>query len=238
MHILHLSTLLRCDARKLARDPVLAFALALPFVLAPLLRFGLPPLEAALLELPEPVELAASRPFIGIAAILLVAMLAGWLVGFLLLEEREHRTLQALAVTPLTLRGFVLWRLALPALLALVGALVLVGVGDLACPGAATTLLLLVLAAASATSFALFLASYADNEVEGLALAKIGGLAFVLPAALTFVEGPLGWLGGVLPPYWIVRAWLEPSPVLALVGALELAAWGWWLLQRFAARID
>lgn len=228
-----ISVLLRGDVRKLARDPVLAISAMVPLVLALVLRFGLPIVETAL-----PIDLGPYRGMIGVSAILLSAMLAGWVVGFLLLEERAGRTLQAIGVTPLTLRGFVLWRLVLPAMIALIGGSLIVIVGGVALPSPARALAALLLAAACAPAFALFLVGFADNEVEGLALAKIGGLAFVLPVAATFVEGPLGWLGGILPPWWIVQIWTG-APLIMVVGGLGCAAaWGLWLLRRFAARLD
>ncbi|MFV8753979.1 hypothetical protein ACNOYE_25830 [Nannocystaceae bacterium ST9] len=213
-------------------------AALVPVVLTLVLRFGLPLAESALLALDRPLDLRPQHPVICVSAMLLTAMLAGWVVGFLLLEERENRTLQAIGVTPLTLRGFVLWRLALPTMIALLGGLLIMALGDCGVPSAGRAMITALLAAACAPAFTLFLVGFADNEVEGLALAKIGGLSFVLPVAATFVEGPSTWLGGLLPPYWIVRVWLGGPAWMAGAGLACTLAWGAWLLRRFAARID
>jgi fluoroquinolone transport system permease protein len=232
-----IAALLRSDARKLVRDPVLLVSALVPIVLALVLRFGLPVAQAALLSLPDPLDLGPHRPVIAASAMLLCAMLAGWVVGFLLLEERENRTLLAIGVTPLTLRGFVLWRLALPSMIALIGGLLIAIVG--ACVvDLGRALLGLLLAAACAPLFALFLVGFADNEVEGLALAKIGGLSFVLPVVATFVEGPWTWLGAILPPWWAVRVVQGEPAWTAVAGLACTSAWGAWLLVRFRARID
>lgn len=233
-----IAVLLRNDARKLVRDPVLLISALVPIVLALVLRFGLPFAEASLLTLSEPLDLGPQRPVIGVSALLLAAMLAGWVVGFLLLEERENRTLQAIGVTPLTLRGFVLWRLALPSSIALIGGLVILVFGDCGVPSFARALVSLLLAAVCAPAFALFLVGFADNEVEGLAVAKIGGLSFVLPVVATFVEGPWTWVGGLLPPYWVVRVYAGGPAWMAAAGLACTAVWGAWLLRRFTARID
>jgi fluoroquinolone transport system permease protein len=233
-----IAALLRSDLRKLVRDPVLLISALVPIVLALVLRFGVPVAEAALMTLPEPLDLGPHRPVIGASAMLLAAMLAGWVVGFMLLEERENRTLQAIGVTPLTLRGFVLWRLALPGLIAAIGGLLILLVGDCGVPDFVRASVGLVLAAACAPLFALVLVGFADNEVEGLALAKIGGLSFVLPVVATFVEGPWTWVGGVLPAYWVVRV-VDGGPAwMGVVGLACVVLWGAWLLRRFAARID
>jgi fluoroquinolone transport system permease protein len=224
-----IAVLLRSDVRKLARDSVMLVSVLVPIVLALVLRFGLPL---------APLDLEPHRGVIGASALLLTAMLAGWVVGFLLLEEREHRTLQAIGVTPLTLRGFVLWRLALPGIIALVGGTLILAVGDCGVPNFARAIVGLLLAAACAPAFALFLVDFADNEVEGLALAKIGGLSFVLPVVATFVEGPWTWLGAALPAWWVVRVYAGGPAWMGVAGLACTLAWGAWLLRRFAARID
>lgn len=224
-----IAALLRSDARKLVRDPVLLISAMVPIALALVLRFGVPVAEA---------WLGPHRPVIGASAMLLGAMLAGWVVGFMLLEERENRTLQAIGVTPLTLRGFVLWRLALPTMIAALGGSLILVVGECGVPDFTRALVGLLLAAACAPAFALFLVGFADNEVEGLAIAKIGGLSFVLPVVATFVEGPWTWLGGLLPPYWVVRVYAGGPAWMGLAGLACTMVWAAWLLRRFATRID
>ncbi|NJK32704.1 MAG: hypothetical protein HC927_09995, partial [Deltaproteobacteria bacterium] len=105
-------------------------------------------------------------------------------------------------------------------------------------PGPLPVALALLLAAACAPLFALFLVGYADSEVEGLALGKIGGLAFVLPIVALFFNGPITWIGGLLPPYWVARIYAGGPLWMIVPGLLSVGLWLIPLLRRFAARID
>src|SRR5690606_16784652 len=113
-----------------------------------------------------------------------------------------QRMIPALSVTPLTRRGFVIWRLLSPTAIALVGglAVVVLGGGDAIALDRAMVACLLM--AATAPLFSLALVSVADNEVTGLALAKFGGLVFMLPLVTLYLDDSWIWLAAVLPTFW------------------------------------
>jgi fluoroquinolone transport system permease protein len=231
-----IAALLKTDLHKLARDPVLLVGALLPVVLAVVLRAGLPVLEHALAELA--FDLGPHHITIVAGALVISVMMAGWIVGFLLLEDRTQQMLPALGVTPLTRRGFLLWRLSLPIVIALLGGVLLVGLGHSVVPDLGRALAAVALLAAWAPGFALMLVAFADNEVEGLALAKFGGLVLMLPLVTLYLDGPWVWAAGVLPPFWAVQLlaggpWWLLGPGLAVSGL-----WLWWMWQRFAARAD
>lgn len=229
--------LLTTDLRKLARDPVLFVGALLPVVLTVVLRVGVPALEQALSE-SVGFDLGPHRPTILAGTLVISVMMAGWIVGFMLLEERTQQVLPALGVTPLTRRGFLLWRLSLPIVIALLGGMLLVGLGRTGVTDLARALAAVALLAAWAPGFALMLVAFADNEVEGLALAKFGGLATMLPLVTLYLDGPWVWVAGVLPPFWAVRL-LAGGPWWLLVPGLVVAGlWLWWMLRRFSARAD
>ncbi len=229
-----IALLLRTDLRRLGRDPVLLATLMVPVLLSSLLGFALPEVHARLA--PLGVDLGPHLPVIAAFVVVLAAMMPGWVVGFFLLEERAQRTLMALGVTPLTLRGFVVWRLALPAVLALLGGLLAMAASARLLPDASSGLAAVLLASLCAPSFTLFLVGFADSEVEGLALAKIGGSAFVLPVVAIYVESPWGWLGGVMPTYWVARLYVGGPAWMLVPGLLGVSAWMLVLLRRLAAR--
>jgi fluoroquinolone transport system permease protein len=228
--------LLRTDLRKLARDPVLLVGALLPIVLAVVLRVAVPALELTLAAVP--FDLGPHRTTIAAGAMVISVMMSGWIVGFMLLEERTQQMLPALGVTPLTRRGFLLWRLSLPIAIALLGGLLLVGLGRTGMADVGRAIAAVALLAAWAPGFALMLVAFADNEVEGLALAKFGGLVSMLPLVTLYVDGPWVWVAGMLPPFWAVQLlaggpWWLLGPGVAMSGL-----WLWWMLRRFAARAD
>ena len=74
--------------------------------------------------------------------------------------------------------------------------------------------------------YALTLAAFAANKVQGFALAKAMGVALTPPVLAFFVEPPLQWLLGVDPLFW-------PAKLLWLIEARSAGVWSVLLLGLF-----
>jgi fluoroquinolone transport system permease protein len=123
------------------------------------------------------------------------------MTGLLMLDERDENVISYYAVTPLMRRGYMVYRLVLPSVLCtLLSSLYLIASGLFSIQLDHIYILLLV--AIEAPCFALFLASFAANKVEGLALSKIGGLFIAGPIVVYFVPTPWQIIGAWIPTYW------------------------------------
>ncbi len=210
-----LAALLAADGRNLTRDPVLLFV-ALFFVpLGLAVRFGLPALQAWLAQ-----DLTPWLPLLAAFLITTTPLTFGWAAGFLLLDERDEGVLTAFAVTPFSARRFLAWRLALPTAVGFGAALLVLPLAGL---GAAPDALLAAAAVAAleAPIYALFLASFAANKIEGMALGKMASLFSLGPLAL-LLPWPWQAAGTILPPYWIARTLTDASPWPACAAGLLL----------------
>lgn len=228
------------DVLNVRRDPMLRWIPLLPLVLALLIRNFFP----ALIERVEGALHLSPTGYWGdlmsYLLLTLVPCLIGMVVGFLLLDQRDDRTLRALQVTPLPLNHYLAYRLLAPLLASLLlipPAYVLSGLGRLTLPA---LILCSISAAPAAPLFALFLAGFARNKIQGLALQKVSVIFFVLPLPALLFGGRWTLLPGLLSPlYWPARAlWAFRNRqadagwfLLAglAVDALLLA----WLLRRF-----
>lgn len=227
------------DVRNVQRDPMLRWFVLIPIGVALLMRFGVPLLN----------EVAAARwgftlePYDALIAsfyLFLMPGLVGMVSGFLLLDQRDDHTLTALRVTPLPFWQYLLYVLGVPTLLgALVGALFIEATGLVELPTAA------VIGAAAAAApiapvYALFLARFASNKVEGFALAKAVGVIQIPPVLAWWVDEPWQWLFGLVPYYFpakVVWSAAEGGPVaIYVIGALASQAVLLWLLLRHAER--
>jgi fluoroquinolone transport system permease protein len=226
------------DAQSVRRDALLRWMVLLPLGLAVLVRLGWPLLEARIQTLFQ-LDLAPYHTLITSAFLVLVPQLFGMVIGFLLLDQRDDHTLMALQVTPMSLGGYLAYRVIVPLVLSalvLLAVIPLVGLVEVAF----VPLLISALASAALTPlFALFLAAFAANKVQGFALVK--GLGIVLLPALIayFVPFPWQWALGLSPVYWPLKlfwelqagapdAWLYGLVGLVYQGLLLLA-----LLRRF-----
>jgi fluoroquinolone transport system permease protein len=225
------------DALSVRRDSMLRWLAAFPLIFGLAIRFGLPPLGTWLDQRFE-VQIADYHTLIGSFLVLIMPALAGALIGFLLLEQRDDGTLTALQVTPLTARAYALWRLAVPMLLSALGGLLLLWLAGLPGPGLPGRLLAVTAAAPLAPAWAFFMASFASNKVQGFALVKAAGAINWPPVVAWFVSPELRRLFGVCPTYWPVEVYWElaagRSPLLPLVmGSAYLAVVTLLLLRRF-----
>ena len=212
------------DLRSVRRDSLLSWMIFMPLFLGFFIRLAVPPLRIRLLELMG-FDLAPYYPVvIAYFLVMLTPMVFGMLIGFLLLDERDDDTLQALQVTPLTMNAYLTYRLAVPILLSIAMTFVIFPLAGLVRMPAIELLLVALVAAPMAPLMALFLASFAGNKVEGFALLKAVGGILVLPVVSYFLPANWGLLFGVMPTYWAIKVfWLMQE---GQAGALAFAAVG------------
>lgn len=171
-------------------------------------------------------------------ALMLPAALIGWVVGFLLLEDRDEGTLLALAVTPVGKGGVLGFRLVAAGLLSAVLAAVTLPFvrPGLDLFGVLATLVLVGLSGVLAT---VILPAIARNKVEGLALTKVSNLVILVPLA-ALLPAPFRYLFGWLPSYWLGELlFVEAGPVwvsLAFVAGVVLHLMAIGLLVRHFLR--
>ena len=101
------------DARNVARDSMLRWLVGTPIAYALAFRWGVPVLRTWLGER-YGFELTPYYPLLASFLVLITPALIGAVVGFLLLDHRDDRTLTALQVTPLTVEGYLAYRIAVP----------------------------------------------------------------------------------------------------------------------------
>ncbi|HEV2147613.1 MAG TPA: hypothetical protein VGR37_09450 [Longimicrobiaceae bacterium] len=190
------------DRISVGRDPLLRWILVLAPASALVVRWIFPPLLARVEEATG-VDLAPHVPaLVGYVLLLLVPNLVGMVVGFLLLDQRDDDTLAALRVTPVPLAGYLAYRLAGPVLLTIAVTLALFPIAGLMDVGPAALLASTLAAAPLAPLFALFLAAFAANKVQGFALTKATGVLLIAPLVAYFVESGWRWALGVVPTFW------------------------------------
>lgn len=195
------------DLKNISRDPILLAAVFAPFILAIMMRYGLPFVSEILLgELS--FDLSQYYNLIMSVLILITPMMMGMLSGFLILDERDENILTFYSVTPLSKSGYLFYRVAMPTVISfLLSFFVFYFIGITECR---VELLIPVLLLCSLESpmMALFLAAFASNKVEGLALSKAFGILFLAPAAGYFIESNWQYLAGIAPTFWVSKSLL------------------------------
>jgi fluoroquinolone transport system permease protein len=206
------------DIRNIRRDSLVAWMIYIPIMMALLVRFGAPPLTASLLEqynfdLTEYYPVLLSYFFIGMCPIVF-----GAVIGFLLLDEKDDRTLSALQVTPMPLSSYLIYRVSVPIILTIVMFFIIFPLANLTTFDVRMILICGIASAPMAPMLALFLASIAENKIQGFALMKLTGIFLLAPIFAYFVTSNWELAFGLLPTYW-------PLKVYWMLSAGEANVW-------------
>lgn len=236
------------DSRLILRDSFLRMMAAMIVLIALGLRFGLPPLPGyleGLSLLPGALGTEPASHYFPLAlayfSLFDGPLLVGFIFGFVVLDEKEDRTLDAMAVTPVALVDYMLWRsllswalgfgVTLAQMLFVGPALEQPGTDAAALPGVLPLINLCALAGLGAPLFMLFLSATASDKVQGFAMAKFIGLGGLLILVGWFLPSPLDWLPALFPPYLVAKAyWLSLSTGMGSgiggdAGASSLSLW-------------
>lgn len=218
-----LRTLIVVDARVLWRDPLLIWMTAMPIAMALLIRL----IAQGLANLfPETAPaFPAYYPVVMGGYLMTAPGMVGFVIGFLLLDERDAGTLRALRVTPLSMRHYLAYRVAGPLIAGTAATVIGYPIAGLVPIEFSALVTLAVLAGLAAPLLALVVAASAPNKVAGFAVVKVLNSLNLLPIAAFFVPPPLQYVAGVVPTYWPMRAlWSaaagEGYAVFVLIGAV------------------
>lgn len=231
------------DLKSIRRDSLLLYMIIVPPLMAPLVRLILPWLTTRASE-GFGVDLVPYHPMLlSFFFVLQIPLLFGVLVGLLVLDERDDDTLTALRVTPISMTGYALYRGGAAVLLSAFYVLVALPLTGLMPASVLPALVpISLLSGMLAPIFALTLAGFAANKVEGLALMKALGILLLGPFAAYFIDSNWQLLIGVLPTYWPAKAFWVASEggnywPYVIVGALYSLALVTLLLRRFRAKV-
>jgi fluoroquinolone transport system permease protein len=192
------------DSQILWRDPLLGWVLLLPLSVALMLRVLIPPITGTLAG--NGFQLEPFYPLVMSGYLMTAPGIVGMVVGFLLLDERDARTLSALRVTPLSVRQYLAYRVTGPLIVGTLTTLVAYPLAGLEPMPLSILLPIAAVGGLSAPTLALVLAIAAPNKVAGFAVVKVLNLINLLPLLAYFVPMPAQLFAGILPAFWPMRA--------------------------------
>lgn len=194
--IIHLLT---ADARRIFRDRMMWIFLLLPFMLIPILRWGVPwigtywpPLRA---------YDALSTGLISLTITVSPAMLA----ALLMLDEKDLNMFDSLRVLPISIRTFLIYRLGLITFFGGLAGMISLILAGLQGYSLSEILLTSVLMALFAPLVPLVIVAVAQNKIEGVSLLKAVNIAMGFPVMVILLAPSWEWISGLLPFYWLFK---------------------------------
>jgi fluoroquinolone transport system permease protein len=203
--------IVKSDFKNIIRDKSILMILFLPIVFWILLRF-VPPYG----EKYFPVMQEYRAYFLSLFC-LLSPVLLGFVLSFLILEEKDQNLVPLFQVLPLSIHKFMVIRVSFILLFSFVSGLLLI----------TTTGLIYIsfwkaVALAFACSFigpanAFIITAIARNKIEGVTFFKLLSLLLLAPIAGLFIPSDISMLFGIIPYYWIYLGFIPGNPALVSV---------------------
>jgi len=156
-------------------------------------------------------DLSSAYPIILVALSMLSAKIAGAVVGFSILDDRDDNILHTVKVAPLSLEVFISLKLLLIYFLSVVGTIFVLWFSNLGVLPWGTIFGIALVAALQAPLLALLINVVASNKVEGFAAIKGLNVLVVFPVVALFFRDAKEFLFAIEPSFW---------PAKALYGAL------------------
>lgn len=232
--------LLKYEAKTIIREPFQVFMCLLPVIMLLLYVYVIP----LVLGTMDPVNEAASRTATLILIVFLISMgmfFIGAMGAFLLLDQKDERTISTIAVTPVGTSGYLMFKMVYIYFLSVVSAaIVLLGIKYLAADkylvygvpvleNLKTEHIIAYSFASSlfAPALALLQGALSKNKVEGFALVKGTGIFAMVPILILLepFKGGLQYILGIFPNFWAIKALMLELIPSAFQSDLSFAAY-------------
>lgn len=164
-----------------------------------------------------------------ILSLIISGFIFGALAGFSLLDDRDDHVFTSIAISPMSLKQYIMIKLGFITLLSILSSIAVVFVAGI--EGFEWSLILVValLSSLQVPLHGLLINSFASNKVEGFVVMKASGFLLIFPIAAFFFVDQVQWVFALAPAFWPAKAiqarLLQPLIEANLVD-LGLNTWG------------
>ncbi|AFK22501.1 ABC transporter permease [Pyrococcus sp. ST04] len=187
----------RTDLKLLRRDPILLYSVGMTLVLLFIVRY----FKDRMGELYYAIALFV---------LIFIPMIFGMIPGFMMADEKENKTVQALRVIPISSEAFLVYRLTWASLVTVAFTVIAPHILDMEISqkGVLALVLLFLL---EVWIYGLLITIFAESRMQAITVSKILGWLLILPVAVKLVvlwrNLSTDWskLTAFLPTYWTYR---------------------------------
>lgn len=193
-------TVIKSELKNITRDKMYIFFILFPAFLGTAGYFLIPYIEGIV---------APGNPMAQIVAmflILITGFIFGAVTGFTLLDDKDDNVLMSLKITPISVRFYVIVKLAISYVFGFVAMIILVlATNFLPNSSFGTILLISIIGAIQGPMVALIVNSFARNKVEGFVIMKASGILLMIPVLVFFVQTWKEVFLVFVPGFWPAR---------------------------------
>lgn len=202
MHSTYL-TVLKADTKNILRDSSLVLMLIVPFAIIPIVRFGA---TALFDQFPEVNEYA---PMVVLMFGAMVAIFPAFVMGFVMMDEKDGGLNQVLRVLPFNLNKLIGLRVASMVFVGLANSTFFFALNGVIFFTVAEIIIFAINVSLFAPILAFLMLCISSNKIEAAAVLK--GITFVIFIAFLqfFIPSGLKYLLSPIPTFWVCRAFEE-----------------------------
>lgn len=213
-------SLAKYELKTITRDAMNLYMLVSPLFILALSAYGIPALFNSMSGA-DPATLQITMLLLVITIIAISSYILAAMGTFLLLDHKDENTLKTIAVTPLTLGGYLRFKLSYIYIMSIISTvIILLGTKLLASDAyiigsislfdnisVLDILLFSIVSSIIAPVFSLLQSAFAKNKVEGLAFVKGTGIVAILPVIMVLetFQGGLQYILGIFPNFWALK---------------------------------
>ena len=199
--MVYVGKLLASDLRSIIRDRLYLYAFALyPMMFAVVARFVIPWISENVYYL-EPFY-----PMLFMMMAIFLPMTFGFITAFLIMDERDENLLMVLRVMPISRSSYLIYRMLLMTFFSFIYVAMFPALTGLVEVPFLLYLPVAVLFAVFTPVIALIINVLASNKVQGFAVMKTLGSAFLLPLFALFIVENWKYVFGLIPNFWTFMA--------------------------------
>lgn len=219
-------------------DFMLYLALSVGLILGLLFKFGVPALDGVLLNIfhREAILMNHADKFDIIYAGF-IPFAYTYMAGMVGLEDIDNHTANALFVTPLGNRGYIISHFVIPAALGVLTTWLLYPVFHISNLTVRNVLFISLIWGIIGIVMALLMITASRNKMEGLVITRIEAVSMIAYLVPFFMKGRLQYLFAWLPSWWIGKSISTGNPVIYILCVAISCTWLCVLYHRFKKRI-
>jgi len=189
------------DMRNIVRDRLLLYsAFLIPLIIILFTRLVIPWISENI----APVE--QYYPLLFMLIVITIPLMFGFVIGFLIMDERDENLLIVLRVMPISRNTYLLYRMLFLTLLSVIYIMLFPLLTGLIEIGLLEYLPIALLLALLTPILGLIANVVATNKVQAFAVFKMLGGVFYIPLFAFFINNDLKYLLGIIPNFWTFMA--------------------------------
>jgi len=191
------ASIYKTDLKLLRRDPMLLYSVAMTLLLLLVVRYF-------------KERMGVLYPLVALLMLIFIPMIFGMIPGFMMADEKEDKTIQALQVIPISSEAFLAYRLTWASLVTAVLTAIAPKILDIEVPQKGV-LALVALFVLEVWIYGLLITVFSESRMQALTVSKVLGWFLMLPPLIKLVviwrNLSTDWskFTAFLPTYWLYK---------------------------------